>query len=473
MTALRNLCPYPAYKPSGVEWLGDVPEHWEVAALKRVAELNPSKTEAKSSLAADTPVTFLPMAQVGTDGAIDGQMLPASAVWTGFSYFRRNDVLVAKITPCFENGKGACLDSLPTEVGFGSTEFHVLRAKSSVSPQFLYHTTNLVDFRRLGANAMTGAAGQQRVPLEFVANHPLAVPPLPEQTAIVRYLDYVDRRIRRYIQGKERLVALLGKERQAVVSKAVTRGLDSGVPLKSTGVEWLGDVPEHWEVAALKRVAELNPSKTEAKSSLAADTPVTFLPMAQVGTDGAIDGQMLPASAVWTGFSYFRRNDVLVAKITPCFENGKGACLDSLPTEVGFGSTEFHVLRAKSSVSPQFLYHTTNLVDFRSLGANAMTGAAGQQRVPPEFVANYPLAVPPLPEQNAIVAYLGKALAEIDAGIARARRQIELLHEYRTRLVSDLVTGKVDVRKVMPLMQEEPSDRELESVSANHKKGSL
>lgn len=238
---------------------------------------------------------------------------------------------------------------------------------------------------------------------------------------------------------------------------------------KPSGVEWLGDVPEHWEVAALKRVAELNPSKTEAKSSLAADTPVTFLPMAQVGTDGAIDGQMLPASAVWTGFSYFRRNDVLVAKITPCFENGKGACLDSLPTEVGFGSTEFHVLRAKSSVSPQFLYHTTNLVDFRRLGANAMTGAAGQQRVPLEFVANHPLAVPPLPEQNAIVAHLGKALADIDTAIARARRQIEILHEYRIRLIADVVTGKLNVLETaakLPSTNPAPPDEAEASINA-------
>ena len=208
------------------------------------------------------------------------------------------------------------------------------------------------------------------------------IPPLPEQAAIVRYLDHADARIRRYISAKERLIGLLEEQRQAVIHRAVTRGLDPNVRLKPSGVEWLGHVPGHWEVRRLKRIASLNPSKTEARTFLKANTPVTFLPMERVRTDGRIDGELLSASTVWNGFTYFRRNDVLVAKITPCFENGKGACLNALSTEVGFGSTEFHVLRAGRSISPRFLYLLTTLPNFRQSGADEMTGAAGQQRVP-------------------------------------------------------------------------------------------
>ena len=155
---------YPSYKPSGVEWLGEVPAHWEVRQLKRIASLNPKKTESRAFLAADTPVTFLPMERVGTDGKIDEAIVPASVVWNGFTYFRRGDILVAKITPCFENGKGACLDSLSTEIGFGSTEFHVLRSGASTLPQFLYRLTTLKGFRHSGIEEMIGGAGQQRVP---------------------------------------------------------------------------------------------------------------------------------------------------------------------------------------------------------------------------------------------------------------------------------------------------------------------
>src|SRR3990172_2293772 len=123
--------------------------------------------------------------------------------------------------------------------------------------------------------------------------------------------------------------------------------------------------------------------------------------MERVTADGRVDArEVRPASALWNGFTYFRRADVLVAKITPCFENGKGACLDSLPTEVGFGSTEFIVLRFTDAVLPQYLYRTTTLAEFRRRGADAMNGAAGQQRVPPTFVGNFQAALPPLPEQS-------------------------------------------------------------------------
>ena len=169
--------------------------------------------------------------------------------------------------------------------------------------------------------------------------------------------------------------------------------------------------------------------------------------MERVGTDGKIDEKVVSASVVWNGFTYFSKDDIIVAKITPCFENGKGACLDSLSTEIGFGSTEFHVLRSGFSILPQFLYRLTTLEEFRRSGAEEMTGAAGQQRVPQAFVANYPLPLPPLAEQAAIVVYLDKATADIDVAIDRARREIELLGEYRTRLIADVVTGKVDVRE--------------------------
>ena len=157
-----TLSPYLAYKPSGVEWLGDVPVHWEVLRLKHAAALNPSRTESRDSLVSGTPITFLPMERVWSGGRIDPQeILPASKVWNGFTYFRRDDVLVAKITPCFENGKGAHLHSLPTAIGFGSTEFHVLRAKSFILPQFLYRLMTVSEFRRLGTRTIHVHRGQK------------------------------------------------------------------------------------------------------------------------------------------------------------------------------------------------------------------------------------------------------------------------------------------------------------------------
>ena len=463
MTA--NLEPYPAYKPSGVEWLGDLPVHWAVRRLRTVAAIINGATPSTS-----TPSYW------------NGEILWFTPEDLGRLTTRYIEGGARQITQEGYNSCGTSLapaGSLAISTRAPIGHLGILRLAACVNqgcrllvPNKAIHSTYLYYMLKT-ARCELETLGQGSTFMELsqgkLAGFTITVPPPSEQNAIARYLDYADRRIRRYISAKQKFISLLDEQRQAIVQRAVTRGLDSNVHMKPSGVEWLGDVPEHWEVATLKRVAELNPSKTEAQSSLAADTPVTFLPMACVGTDGTIDGEVLTASTVWSGFTYFRRNDVLVAKITPCFENGKGACLDSLPTEIGFGSTEFHVLRANSSVSSQFLYHTTNVVDFRRLGANAMTGAAGQQRVPLEFVANHPLAIPPLPEQKAIVAYLGKATADIDTAIARTRRQVDLLHEYRTRLIADVVTGKLDVEKAaagLPDVDPVPTNETEPSINA-------
>lgn len=176
--------------------------------------------------------------------------------------------------------------------------------------------------------------------------------------------------------------------------------------------------------------------------------------MERVGSDGSIDTrEVLTASAVGYGFTTFRRGDILVAKITPCFENGKGADLQSMPTRFGFGSTEFHVLRARSQVTRRFLYHVTTASYFRDLGANSMIGAAGQQRVPSTFIANYPVFLPPLPEQAKIVSFLDRFNGGIDRAIASASRKLGLAQELSARLVADAVTGKVDMRHNAPLQK--------------------
>jgi restriction endonuclease S subunit len=460
------LPPYPAYKDSGVPWLGQVPEHWEVRRLKRIARLNPSKSEVPLALR-DGQAVFLPMERVGSDGPFDAsETRPISDLWNGFTYFRRGDVIVAKITPCFENGKGACLENLPTAIGFGSTEFHVIRPSSAVTAPYVYRVTTLSEFRRLGADEMTGAGGQQRVPAEFIANLLMPFPPLPEQTAIVRFLDYMDRRIRRYIRAKQKLIKLLEEYRQVLIHRAVTGQVDvrTGQPYpayKPSGLPWLGPIPKHWEVKRMKFAAMINPSKSESCKVLQKNPIVTFLPMECVGTDGQFEcREKVEAAAISNGFTYFRRGDILLAKITPCFENGKGAHLEDLPTEIGFGSTEFHVLRARAGLIPRFLFYQTRDYIFRDLGARTMTGSAGQQRVPVSFVADYPCLLPPPAEQLRIARAVAAVTQHLTTALTRLEREIELLRELRTRLVADVVTGKLDVRALAERLPAEPPPAE-------------
>ncbi|MCC6764434.1 MAG: restriction endonuclease subunit S, partial [Deltaproteobacteria bacterium] len=223
MSALRRLKPYPTYKDSGVEWLREIPAHWEVKRLKFGVELNPSPLAARR-LAHDAEVSFVPMEAVGEYGGLDlSRIKPLADVGSGYTYFANGDVVVAKITPCFENGKGALAAGLTNGIAFGTTELHVLRALDAVDGQYLFYVTLSDAFRRLGEAEMYGAGGQKRVPEAFAENlkHPL--PPEPEQRAIAAFLDRETARIDGLVAKKERLIELLQEKRTALITRAVTK----------------------------------------------------------------------------------------------------------------------------------------------------------------------------------------------------------------------------------------------------------
>ena len=325
----RVLCSYVPLKPSGVEWLGDVPAHWTVRRLRTVATIINGATPSTNTPSYwNGEISWLTPEDLGrlTTRYIEGgarQITKEGYNSCGTSLAPAGSLAISTRAPIGHLGilrSAACVNQ----------GCRLLVPNQAIHSTYLYYMLKTARFE-------LEALGQGSTFMELsqgkLSGFAVAVPPLPEQTTIIHYLDYADRRIRRYISAKQRLISLLEEQRQTIIHRTITRGLDPNVRLKPSGVLWMDHVPAHWEVATLKRVAELNPSKTEAKTSLAVDTPVTFLPMAHVGTEGSIDGEILSASAVWNGFTYFRQNDVLVAKITPCFENGKGACLDSLPTE--------------------------------------------------------------------------------------------------------------------------------------------
>lgn len=281
------------------------------------------------------------------------------------------------------------------------------------------------------------------------------VPSLDEQSKIAAFLRTQDRQIAKLIRGKRRLIELLNEQKQTIIHRAVTRGLNPDVPLKPSGVDWLGDVPAHWDILKIKMVATFNPSRSEAESYKFSDQMATFIPMECVTTAGKLaNPEIASIEKYWEGYTYFRRNDVVVAKITPCFENGKGACFDCLPTEFGFGTTEFVVLRAHLRILPRFLYQLTALRIFRKSGTKVMTGSAGQQRVPLDFIKNFPVPVPPLNEQRVLLDFIDKEEQYYQQIIDQTANEITLIREYRDRLISDVVTGQIDVCGWQP----EPDD---------------
>jgi len=205
---------------------------------------------------------------------------------------------------------------------------------------------------------------------------------------------------------------------------------------KDSGVAWLGAVPGHWTVKRLRFVAELNPSKSEI-GNFDRDILVSFLPMDAIGEDGSLrlDSER-PIGELESGYTYFRDGDVTVAKITPCYENGKGALMRGLANGIGFGTTELIVARPKpDEILGPYLHYLFISPEFRNLGESHMYGAGGQKRVPDAFVRDFATAFPPTFEQTQIAAFLDRETARIDALVAEQRRLMELLKAQITSLV--------------------------------------
>lgn len=195
----------------------------------------------------------------------------------------------------------------------------------------------------------------------------------------------------------------------------------------------LGIIPQEWEVKTLGNIAEINPSKGKITSKV-----VTFLAMSDISEQGGvINENILPIDSIKPGLTPFRKGDVIIAKITPCFENGKGALLDKITKDDGFGSTEFHVIRCQQD--NKFVYYHTQSYAFRKRLESQMTGSAGQKRVPADSVAAYKIAFPPLAEQRKIAEVLGVW----DEAIEKQARLIEKLALRKRALMQRLLSAKL------------------------------
>lgn len=231
-----------------------VPERspkWPVQRLRFSIISNPVRSEV-ADRPEDDLVSFVPMEAVGEFGELDAtQERQLADVYTGYTYFAEGDVVVAKITPCFENGKGAVATGLCNGVGFGTTELHVLRAGSGISNRWLYYLTASEPFRRIGESEMLGAGGQKRVPEDFIKDFRVGVPGFEEQEQIADFLDRKTDQIDALIAKKRVLIERLKENRLAVIAQAVSKGVDDDAPRRDSEIPWLGAIPAHWQVMPL------------------------------------------------------------------------------------------------------------------------------------------------------------------------------------------------------------------------------
>ena len=434
-----DLKPYPHYKPSGVEWIGDVPAHWEVlpnrAIFAEVNERGHPRAEMLSVTIAEGVIRQRTLLE--NSSKKDASRLDRSA----YKLVQPGDIAYNKMRAW----QGAI--GMSEYRGIVSPAYIVQRPRNGANARYLHYLLRTPAFATEAERWSYGIASDMWSlrPEHFKMIY-ACVPPLAEQAAIVRYLDHTDGRIRRYLRSRERLIELLKEYRQAVIHEAVTQGLDPDVSLKPSGVEWLGDVPAHWEVRRLKHWVEINeavlPETTDP------DFEFRYLEIGAVGTGVLVEepATIRFAHAPSRARRIVKSGDTIISTVRTYL---KAVWFAEEVNDALICSTGFAVLTPRRATVPKFVSYVVQDHAFTDRVTAESVGIAYPAIAESRF-RSFHVCVPPLAEQAAIAAYLDKQTAAIAAAMARAQREIDLLSEYRLRLIADVVTGQVDVRDERP-----------------------
>ena len=409
---------YPNYKPSGVSWIGHVPTHWEVRRLKAdvsdVVDLTNHRKRNESYVALEHVESWTGrIMESESDATFENQV----------KRFRPGDVLFGKLRPYLAKVTHA------QRHGVCVGEFLVLRPHhATVDPSYL---TRLIRSKpAIGAiDASTFGAKMPRADWQFIGSMLVPIPPLDEQSTIVRYLDRADELINRYISAKERLIALLQEQRQAVIHQAVTRGLDLNVQLKPSDIPWIGDVPAHWEISRTKNEFQsLNHRRVPISSTERGS--MTLRRYDYYGASGVIDKVD----------SYLFDDELLLIA-----EDGANLVLRNSPLAI-IARGQFWVNNHAHILKPRRGNLDFLAAVMQGINYTPWISGAAQPKLTSDRLMGISIAVPSRSEQDDIIEQTKKLTSPITSSIKRTQRQLTLMEEYRTRLIADVVTGQIDVR---------------------------
>lgn len=423
---------YSEYKDSGVQWLGEIPRHWRCVPLKRVSSVNP---QGRKMISDEEYVGYAPMDRIRCDKMMPTKIL-YSKLSTGLTYCEEGDIVLAKVTPCFENGNVAIVPEVEAGCCYASSELFVYRVKDIIQKRFLLYYFQNKGFIDAGASTMKGTGGLKRVSTEFAMNASLPLPPLSEQQAIVSYLDDKCANIDKMIEGKTKQIALLGEMKQRVIADTVTRGLNPDVKMKATNIPWLPEIPEHWEE---KRLA------TQFTGDVLANKDFSYQHAFKFNY-----GQLVPKNEignpeeyrdVYCKYSIVEKGDVLIngLNLNYDFVSQRVACAPS----DGIITSAYVVCRPRKGVNYNYYTNLFKAMDSQKLFHGMGTGI----RLTLSFkeLKKQLLPVPPLSEQRAIVDYINERTSKIDTLTAKLQQEIDAIKEYKQRIISDVVTGQIKV----------------------------
>lgn len=440
-----NLCPelegvsehkkYGKTKETNIDWLGDVPCEWDLIKVKYMFSI-------RKRIAGELGLNVLSITQRGIvvkdvesgEGQLSMDYSKYQRVYPSDFAMNHMDLLTGYV-------------DISSFEGVTSPDYRVftLEGKDFSAKYYLYIFQlgyQLRIFYHLGQGA--SHLGRWRLATDEFNEMIFPVPSPLEQDKIVSFLDYEISKIDELLASQQQLIHLLKEKLESIISQVVTKGLEHNVKVNDSGVEWLGEIPAHWILTKIKYIADLNPKIAVDVTDL--PNECSFVPMDKLKTDRLSLDEFRITSKVISGYTPFFNGDVLMAKVTPCFENKNIAIASDLINGIGFGSTEIYVLRCKNALNNRFLFYRLQEEQFVNVAISSMTGAGGLKRVPTDIVNNFKMALPPYSEQLEISAYLDNIKAMYAEIITEVVSQVSLLKERRLALIYAAVTGKIDVR---------------------------
>lgn len=414
-------------KDSGIEWIGEIPVEWTLSKIGSM--YNERKQKVSDRDYAPLSVTMKGIVpQLSTAAKTDSHDDRKLVLKGDFAINSRSD------------RRGSC--GISKYDGSVSLINIILAPKQDMNPEYydwLFHTSMFADeYYKWGHGIVDDlwTTGWQDMKSIVVP-----CPDLSEQQAIATFLDKKGTEIDNAIAKTTASIEEYKKLKQSIITKAVTKGIRGNRPMKDSGIEWIGEIPLDWKIEKIKYVALFSPPCD--KTGILVDTVVTYLPMECV-KNGKYISNTKEFGKLSTSLNEFQDGDIIMAKVTPCFENGNIAILEGIESGYGVGSSELFVYRPTRIVG-KFLFYWLRNSFFMDMGCATMTGTGGLKRVNPYYVRNCEIHYPPEKEQEEIVAYLDEKCNEIDNIISRKQQLTTELEAYKKSLIYEYVTGKKEV----------------------------
>jgi type I restriction enzyme, S subunit len=434
---------YLTYKASGFEWLGEIPAHWEVRRLKTIAAIQLSNVD-KKSVEGEDAVRLCNYTDVYYNERItsDLDFMSATATLEQIRRFalRAGDVLITKDSESWTDiaVPAVVAEDLPDVLcGYHLAHIRPFKGSDGAYLSRVFAAAGPRDQFYVAANGITrfGLGG------DAIGSAVFPLPPESEQRAIAAFLDRETARIDALVAKKERLIELLQEKRTALITHAVTKGLDPNVPMKDSGVEWLGETPSHWEVKRWRYCCRITEGQV-APDDDRYRSPVLIAPNhIESGTGRILYTETAAEQGVISGKYLVAEGNIIYSKIRPglnkvCIATGDWLCsADMYPVAI-----------TERELTPQYLLYFMLSDPFVRLMVDESMRVA-MPKVNRETLADSPVLLPPSPEQTRLTRFLDEQTGRIDLLITKVREAVDRLHELRTALISTAVTGKIDVRE--------------------------